>query len=452
MNGLPARTPVEPPPKTAGLVRFGFRAGLALYLGAIRVARAIGRSPRKATDRKLDVLLTGTFYSENWVRAHVRPLALSARCERVRVVSTFNLPPLENVEAVYPPRWLARIIGGVPARLATFVGLAIKSRPDVVGGFHLLVNGLVAALVARLVGARSLYFCVGGPWEVLDGGVHAENRLFSRLRGPDATVERQLIRTVDAFDSVITMGAGAVRYFRDHGVKTDIQIVSGGLDVASLRGRPAAPAFDIILVARLAAIKRIDLFLKAVALVRQAAPAVTAAVVGDGALRPSLEKLAADLGLQSCVTFAGHQRDVGGWLRRSRLFVLTSESEGLALSLMEAMAAGLPAVVSAVGDLGDLVEEGVNGHLVTEASPEAFADRIGGLLRDGDRLRSYSQAAEKRATRYDVPLVARQWDDILGPATDRLMPISGRSKHSLGDVANAGGPGSGTQDHATQRD
>ena len=64
-------------------------------------------------------------------------------------------------------------------------GEDVLDRPDVIGGFHLLVNGLLACLLARLSGARSLYFCVGGPAEVLDGGLLSENRIFGRLQHPD---------------------------------------------------------------------------------------------------------------------------------------------------------------------------------------------------------------------------------------------------------------------------
>jgi glycosyltransferase involved in cell wall biosynthesis len=428
MTDTTGRTPADSPSMANWIVHLAFRTGLALYLLTLRTARAVRWSRRRVSDTGVEVLLTGTFYSENWVRAHVRPLAQSAQCARVRVVSTFPLPPMDKVEAVYPPFWLTRAIGGVPARLVTFAGLAVWTRPHVVGGFHLLINGLVAALLAPLVGARSMYFCVGGPWEVLEGGIHAENRLFSRLRGPDAIVESQLVRAVGAFDLIITMGTGAARYFRDNGVTAEINIVSGGLHLDARR-EPCRDSFiDVILVARLAAIKRIDIFLRAVAQVRTMVPQVTAVIVGDGALRPALEELAAELELQDCVTFAGHQRDVGSWLRRARLFVLTSESEGLALSLMEAIAAGLPAVVSAVGDLGDLVQENVNGHLVTDLSPAAFAERIAGLLSDESRLSLFGQAAARRAARYDLRAVVRRWDEILGQGA------AAEAKESTGDV------------------
>ena len=151
------------------------------------------------------------------------------------------------------------------------------------------------------------------------------------------------------------------------------------------------------MVGRLAAIKRVDLFLAAMAYALPHLPGLTAVVVGDGAERPDLEKRARELGLEGRVRFVGHQVDVGPWLARARALVLSSDSEGLPLSVIEAMTAGLPVVVSHVGDLPDLVENGVNGFLVKERTPEAFSEKIVRLLRDEALRARFSEAARRAA-------------------------------------------------------
>ena len=410
-----------------------FRGGLHLlvsaYLALMRVAGFVCPGTRPPEDGRFDILLTGSFHSDNWLMSHLRPLAMSGRCARIRMVSTTPLPPMEKVEAVHPPEWLIRVLGGVPARLATFFWTGIRARPDIVGGFHLLFNGLAAALLGRMIGARSLYFCVGGPAEVLDGGRNSENRLFARLSAPDHALERKLIRSVANFDLVIAMGSRAVQFFRQRGVDASFHVVSGGLDASRFRADAAQPRYDLILVGRLAEIKRIDIFLESVKQVRRKLPAVTAVVVGDGPQRNALEAAARAMGIETSVTFAGHRRDVESLLKKSRLFTLTSDSEGLSLSLMEAMLCGLPAVVSRVGDLGDLVEDGVNGYLVTERTPEAFATRFVELLTDRERLAEFGDAARRSASRFELAAVSRLWDgilaDSLGADTTGLVP-SGR--------------------------
>src|SRR5262249_53574735 len=149
---------------------------------------------------------------------------------RIRVVSTYPVPPIDKVEVIAPPRWLVRIAGNVGARLTTFAWVAIASRPDIVAGFHLLLNGLAAVLVARLSGAHAAYFCVGGPAETVGGGVYGDNRLFAILPAEDPVIEQRLHAAVDAFDFAIAMGTGAARYYREQGIRTPFHIVAGGID------------------------------------------------------------------------------------------------------------------------------------------------------------------------------------------------------------------------------
>lgn len=407
------------------------------YAAVLRVVTWLGPRARQPGDAGCEILLTGTFYSQNWIAAHLRPLAMSRRCARVWVVSTFSIAPADKVVLVTPPALLVRIIGAVPARLATFLWVGIRRRPHLVGGFHLLFNGMFALLLARLIGARALYFCVGGDAEVLGGGIASENRLFERLSRPDSVVEGQLLRVVRQFDLIVTMGTRARAYFQAHGSGGRIEVVSGGLDARRFSPAEVPADFDLIFVGRLAPIKRVDLFLECVQRLRHEWPDIRAAVIGDGAERAALEALAVKLGITGSVHFAGRHSEVTPWLQRSKIFVLTSDSEGLSLSLIEAMLCGLPAVVSRVGDLPDLVSDGVNGCLVEERSGAAFAGSISALLRDPGRYQAMSHAARQSAQQYEFGKCVQRWDDILDvrswqwpgqPALEQASdrPIAGR--------------------------
>lgn len=406
------------------LVRRALRAFMLAHAAAMRAARLLpARASDPPTGEGHEILLTGTFYSDNWIAAHLRPLAASAGCARLIMVSARSVPDIDKVDVVRPPRFLVILAGEVPARLVWFVWTALRRRPHVVGGFHLLVNGLVAALVARLIGARSLYFCVGGAMEVVDGGIWAENRVFGQMETPDPVIEERLVRAAGQFDLLVAMGTNTIRYFRGRGVEGSIHAIAGGIDGRRFRPSEAPASVDLVTVGRLEPIKRVDLFLHAVARIAARVPGVTAVVVGEGSLRASLERLAVELGIGGQVRFVGRQEDVAAWLRLARLFVLTSDSEGLPLSVMEAMMCGLPPVASRVGDLSDLVEHGVNGYLVGQRAPEAFAEPILELLLD-PRLRArFSEAARRSAEKHDIGAVSLRWDAVLaGSRGGRAAP------------------------------
>lgn len=422
MSDAPNHAPVARPASGGS---FGFQlrkwAGRVLLRSFVNLhALAIGcldavrrRRPAVRDERPKTVLLTGTFYSENWIMNHLRPLAGSKNCERIWIVCAYPIPPTPKIEQVPPPRWLGRIVGATPARLLLFSWLALRRRPDVVGGFHLLVNGLLAAVVARLVGARSVYFCGGGPREVEGGGFVCGNRLFHLLQAPDAVLERKLIKAVNAFDLVVTMGRRAVQFFREHGVSARFEVVPGGIDARRFAQNGVTKIYDLILVAHFTPVKRIDLFLETVRDLAARLPEVRAVIVGTGELEAFYRDLAGKSGVAGRVTFAGFQRDVVPWLNQSKIFVLTSDSEGLSLSLMEAMMCGLPCVVSDVGELGELVEDGVNGCLVRERTPSAFARALQPLLAEAGRWSECSRAARAAARQIDLEPMAQRWDNIL---------------------------------------
>ena len=107
-----------------------------------------------------------------------------------------------------------------------------------------------------------------------------------------------------------------------------------------------------------------------------------AVIVGDGPDRPELASEARRLGLESVVQLAGERNDVPELLAASDIFVLSSRSEGLPLSILEAMAAGLPVVATTVGGVPELVLEGETGLLVPPGDPQALAGAIERLLDD----------------------------------------------------------------------
>lgn len=379
----------------------------------LAVAKLIGRRRRPITSGGCNILLTGRFDSANWIRNHLGPLAASEGCAHVWMVSTNPVPAVPKVTPIYPPKWMIKVMGATQARLLVSVWSILRKRPDVIGGFHILVNGIVTVIMARLTGARSMYFCVGGPTEVRDGGVHSGDSLFRKLETPDVVVERRLLKVVGNADMIVTMGTRAIAFFRKKGIDTTFHVVSGGIDPSCFQRASESAEYDLILTGRLVEIKRIDVLLQAVRIAAEKVPNVKVAIVGDGKLRGVLQELAADLNINGHVDFLGHQDDVAAWLRRSRIFVLTSDSEGLSLSMMEAMMCGLPAIVSDVGDLGDLVESGVNGYLVPRRSPELFAERIAELLTDEQKLKSFSHAAHEAAMRYETGATIQRWNRIL---------------------------------------
>jgi glycosyltransferase involved in cell wall biosynthesis len=136
--------------------------------------------------------------------------------------------------------------------------------------------------------------------------------------------------------------------------------------------------------------------------VREAVPEARLVLVGQGPKEGEVRRQVHELGLQNMVVFTGQRDDAPRVARSFDVFVLPSRYEGLAIALMEAMALGRPPVVTAVGGLSELVQDGTNGLVVSPADPEALARAVVSLLLDADLRTRLGEAARERAAEFDI--------------------------------------------------
>jgi glycosyltransferase involved in cell wall biosynthesis len=166
-------------------------------------------------------------------------------------------------------------------------------------------------------------------------------------------------------------------------------------------------------VARLQPVKDQVTLLEAFSAVAARLPAARLVLVGEGPARPALERRAAFPDLAGRVLFLGRRTDVATLLPLFDLFVLSSLSEGLPLTLLEAMAAGLACVSTAVGAISEVILQESTGLLVPARDPAALAQALERLLRDEARRRTMGQAGRARARAlFDLKVMTRRYQDL----------------------------------------
>jgi glycosyltransferase involved in cell wall biosynthesis len=153
-------------------------------------------------------------------------------------------------------------------------------------------------------------------------------------------------------------------------------------------------------VARLSPQKGITFLIESTPALLAGVPDAHVILVGDGPLRAELEKQAVDLGVRDRIHFAGRQEDIPAWLAAMDVFVLPSLFEGLPLSILEAMAAGLPVVATAVDGTPEAVEDGVTGRLVPPEDAGALAAAVIDVLKTPALAGRLGAAGHARAELY----------------------------------------------------
>ncbi len=214
-----------------------------------------------------------------------------------------------------------------------------------------------------------------------------------------------------------------------------VVVIPNGIDLAPyreplnralLRGGLGWPAEEPVAgtVARLVPEKAQDVMIRAFAgAVAEGRPG-RLVLVGDGPCRDDLEGLAARLGLRGRVQFLGFRRDVPALLRAMDVFLLSSRMEGMALTLIEAMASGLPVIATDVGGSREVVADEVTGRIVPPGDADALARALRALLA-GPALRLAIGSAGRRVAeaRFSAERMARDYavlyDEILSTAPQR---------------------------------
>lgn len=196
--------------------------------------------------------------------------------------------------------------------------------------------------------------------------------------------------------------------------RTRLHVLPCGVDLDRFVPVPARvePA-TIVCVARLRPVKNLGVLLHACRLLKDRGLAARTAVIGEGPSLADLEALRARLDLVQEVSFEGaqDQATVCAWWQRATAGVLTSESEGMPVSLMEAAACGVPAVAPAVGGIPELIAHGETGFVTAPNDATAIADGLARILTEPDLRARMSAAARRRAEeRFSA---ARQVDTLL---------------------------------------
>lgn len=371
----------------------------AVYGGAALLARILGRRAQGALRRSQGarrrsgrILVIGTFHNPNWFHSHVRPLVRSQVGELI-LVCDGAVAPIEGVRFECPPRWMARLLSRAGAKFLWALRCALRYRPDLYMGYHIFPSAVAALAVSRLFGRPACYQMTAGPSELEGGGWNVENRVLAALRRPSPWVERLAHRVAREFDSVVVRGSSAEAYLRRIGYRGSLAAITGSVEPAGAWREFSRRGIDLAFVGRLAEDKRPDRFIAVVAALAAALPQLRAVMVGDGPEAETLKRLAREAGIEGRLELLGQRADVDAVLADTRVFVLTSRSEGVSIAMLEAMAAGAVPVVADVGDLADFVENDVNGYLVAQDDIAAYARAARALLTDEALWRRLSRRA-----------------------------------------------------------
>jgi colanic acid/amylovoran biosynthesis glycosyltransferase len=318
------------------------------------------------------------------------------------------------------PRYLAGAVGYFP-KAASFARLAEQRGVRHVHAQFANHPAVVAMVIRALTGIRFSFTARGSD-------IHVDRTML-----PDKVAAAEFAVTVsDSNKEVMVRACGAAAAQRIH-------VVYGGIDTRMFSPAPAAAdgTFRIVCVGRFEEVKGHAQLLAACGLLAKQGIPFMCDLIGDGELRPQLERQIARLDLRERIVLHGNrpQQDVVRALRSASVCVLATvqaasgKREGIPNVLKEAMACGVPVVSSRISGIPELVDDGVTGILVPPAQPEALAEALIRLAGDPDLRQAMGRAGRARIQAdFDLRASARRRAELFffgGPAGESGLARAG---------------------------
>lgn len=294
-------------------------------------------------------------------------------------------------------------------RPSTVIALARRFRREHVRVVHChnAAPLLYGAVAGRLAGAAVIYTAHG-----------------MKTSGSRQPVTLDRLGLVDAF---VTVSDDARRIALESagGNATRVRTIVNGVDIRAYRRAQADArtrvrrslglpddAFVFGIVARLSAAKDHDNLFRAFAALAAADPRVRLVVVGDGELRTGLEQVVRELHMNERIVMTGSREDIPALVGAFDAFVLSSYTEGLAMTLLEAMAAELPIVATSVGGNAEVVVDGETGLVVPPRDTARLADALRWMSSHTTEARAMGARGRERAlARFSIEAMVAAYED-----------------------------------------
>jgi len=266
-----------------------------------------------------------------------------------------------------------------------------ESHPDIVH-LHNPTPTVYAGMAARMAGVPSIvstrHSLVGSP-----------RRLVVELKYAVAAT------CCDWIVGICDATANNIRSIHSVPARKIVRVYNGATPLMRVAREqlPSKTGFTLVYVGRLEPVKNHSLLLRAFCVALSSSPDLRLWMVGDGSERKMLENLAVELGISAQVKFWGQQLDVARFFSAADAFIMSSKSEGLPMSLLQAFSLGVPAIVTNVGGMAEAVRMAQAGITVSPTDPAEMAAAILRLAgSDAERERFSTNAEDAFQSRFTV--------------------------------------------------
>jgi glycosyltransferase involved in cell wall biosynthesis len=364
-------------------------------------------------------LLCVSWLPDYKVTGKIQPLIDSPRVEKIYLV---RREPYANdkVTTYSPPAWMRKsLLLSESYRLLMVLFLCATKRIDAIIGYGMVLHGLFGHIGGRLFRKPVIQLILG----------KVEFDFFEK-----SDFRRRILKSMlDRAFAIGVRGENTYEMLADQGVpKERLFIAHNVFDFSKFPVPPegAKKDIDVVNVGRIEPWRRLDVLLRSLAVVKKKHANLRAVIIGGGWTGDReynrLLILKSTLGLDDNVEFLGTlpREEVTGYHHRARMFMMTSEADGLPMAMIEGLATGLPCVVPEDADITTVAKHDENALIVQVGDVDGFANAIFRLLDDPELYGRLSDGARQlridKAHEYSLAGISEVWDGVLVMLLDKI--------------------------------
>ena len=349
-------------------------------------------------DRKRILIIAGC--TDKKLISKISPILDSKYVEEVYLVRNtemqYSHPKLVQYSVfklfrkILPLRELNRIISSIY--------ILLFKRIDIILSIHFLMHGVYGYFLSKIFKKKHIFLFIESPRKY--------------------TKDRLMIKMLKEAYLVGVRGSDSMQYLLEKGIAKDkIFIPPNEFEIHDIGIRKEKKIYDLIYIGNFVDVKDLPLWVDTVECIKRDIPNIKCIMVGDGERFNDIKERIHSKGLKDNIELVGRKNNVNEYIKKSKLLLMTSKSEGLPMVVVECMAYGVPAVVPNVGDVKDLVTHGKNGIIVNKRDAREFAKEIINILEDGEKYTEMSlesvESIKKMMENTSHDRVTYLWDALL---------------------------------------
>ena len=275
-------------------------------------------------------------------------------------------PTLKLFRKIMPLREINRLINGIL--------ILLTKKIDILLGIHFRMHCIYTYLLAKLFRKKYIFLLIESPMKY-----KKPNTLIKMLKGASLIG----VRGNKSKQYLVNLGVPENKFF----------IPQNEFELPAVVFGKERKIYDLIYIGNFIDEKDLPLWVNVAEEVKKIQENVSAVMLGDGRRWKMIERMINEKGLKEDIKLVGRISDIYPYIDKSKILLMTSKSEGLPMVAVEAMSIKVPCVLPDVGDISDLIADGVNGRLITTRNPKDYADAIVSLLKDENKYKEISQKA-----------------------------------------------------------